>query len=73
MIPTSHQLTTIRRVRITSPEDFDQILQAAIPVVLEGLDIGSCREKWTNSYLKETVGPEREVNSLSLRLVPNSS
>ena len=61
MSPTSYRLTSIRRVRITSPEDFEQILQAAVPVVIEGLDIGSCQKKWTDSYLKETVGPEREV------------
>ncbi|TVY41335.1 tRNA wybutosine-synthesizing protein [Lachnellula subtilissima] len=66
-VPTKHtsaKLTTVHRMRIMSPEDFDQILQTAVPVILEGLAIGSCTEKWTDEYLKETVGPEREVNSV---------
>lgn len=30
------------------------------PVVLRGLDIGSCKEKWTSEYLVEKGG-DREV------------
>lgn len=64
----SPKLTTIRRVKITSTDDFNQILQAAVPVVLEGLDIGSCLEKWTDDYLKEAVGAEREVTHTVYRV-----
>ncbi|CUS14295.1 unnamed protein product [Tuber aestivum] len=51
----------IRRVTIKSQEDFWKVRDAGEPVVIEGLDIGKCVEKWTPSYLKATVGPERWV------------
>jgi tRNA wybutosine-synthesizing protein 4 len=52
----------VPRVRVTSTAEFDRILEAAVPVILEGLDIGPCQEKWTNDYLLKEVGPGREVS-----------
>ncbi|RAL67187.1 hypothetical protein DID88_007964 [Monilinia fructigena] len=42
-------------------ENFDRILDAGKPVILEGLDVGLCIEKWTPEYLKDKIGAEREV------------
>ena len=54
-------MAEIRRVTIKSQEDFWRIRDAGEPVVIEGLGIGECVEKWTPSYLKAAVGPERLV------------
>lgn len=56
---------SIPRVRISSAEDFNRLLQAAQPVILEELDIGACTSQWTNEYLKEKVGADREVSLTS--------
>ncbi|KAJ4301635.1 tRNA methyltransferase ppm2 [Kalmusia sp. IMI 367209] len=53
--------TIISRIRIASPEDFTSLVAASKPAVLEDLDIGPCKELWTLNYLKEKVGPNREV------------
>jgi tRNA wybutosine-synthesizing protein 4 len=60
------QATSILRVKISSPEEFQEILAAARPVILEGLDVGPCVSLWTKEYLQEKVGQEREV---SIRLI----
>ncbi|KAG0636630.1 hypothetical protein HOY80DRAFT_342913 [Tuber brumale] len=54
-------MTGIMRVTIKTQEDFWKIRDAGEPVVIEGLGIGKCVEKWTPSYLKAAVGPERRV------------
>jgi tRNA wybutosine-synthesizing protein 4 len=56
----------VPRVQVASSEHFNRLLQAAQPVILEKLDIGSCSSKWTTEYLKERVGSEREVNISNL-------
>jgi tRNA wybutosine-synthesizing protein 4 len=54
-------LIAVPRVRIQSSEEFNHIVAANKPVVLEGSSLGSCTEIWTPTYLKEKVGSEREV------------
>jgi tRNA wybutosine-synthesizing protein 4 len=54
-------MTTIPKVKIRSPADFDQILRLAKPVLLVGLDLGPCTDLWTSDYLKEYIGGNREV------------
>lgn len=58
---TSEVITQVPRLRIKSEADFLHAMQSGRPVILEGLDIGPCTSKWTNSYLKEQVGADREV------------
>jgi tRNA wybutosine-synthesizing protein 4 len=60
---------SIPRIRVRSAAEFDQILHAAKPVIIEGLDIGPCTAKWTASYLKRHVSAEREVRYTSWKLV----
>jgi len=67
-VPQLHSTcTTIRnplavsRLHVTSAEDFNRLLEAAQPVILEQLDIGPCSSKWTMEYLKEKVGIERPI------------
>ena len=59
----NRNLVGLPRVRVGSPEAFTQVLEAANPVIIEGLDIGPCIELWTTKYLKERVGVDREVGS----------
>lgn len=51
----------IPRVKLDSSEDFARLVADAKPVIIEGLDIGPCTESWTLDYLKEKIGPEREL------------
>ena len=60
----------IRRVIVKSQEDFWRIRDAGEPVVVEGLHIGECVEKWTPSYLKAAVGPKRWVHIPPILLTP---
>ncbi len=62
------QPSSITRARVASAEHFNQLLQAAQPVILEQVDIGSCTSKWTTKYLKEKVGRGREVSSGELHI-----
>lgn len=54
-------ITPIPRVRLTSGGDFRRYLQDGKPVVIEGLNIGDCLEKWTPAYMIEQVGKETQV------------
>lgn len=40
---------------------FERILDNGKPVILSGLKIGTCTDKWTTAYLKEQVGAARSV------------
>ncbi|KAL6238634.1 tRNA wybutosine-synthesizing protein 4 [Aspergillus navahoensis] len=55
------KVTPIPRVRIDSPDEFQQILEDAQPVIIEDADIGPCTELWTKEYLINMVGSERKV------------
>lgn len=55
------QVTDIKRITIKTREDFEGVRDAAEPVILEGLDIGSCVKKWDPEYLKEKVGQDHKV------------
>lgn len=54
-------ITPIPRVRLTSGGDFRRYLQDGKPVVIEGLNMGDCLEKWTPAYMIEQVGKETQV------------
>lgn len=49
------------RIRLESAEDFERLVAASNPAVIEGLDIGPCTDLWTLEYLKEKFGAEREL------------
>lgn len=56
-------VATIPRVRIADVADFERIVKVASPVIIEGLDLGTCTKLWSAQYLKEMIGPDREVSS----------
>ncbi|TLD34233.1 hypothetical protein PspLS_00787 [Pyricularia sp. CBS 133598] len=52
----------IPRVRLSSREDFEQILRQRKPVIIEGASLGPCMTAWSDKYLVEAVGADREVS-----------
>jgi tRNA wybutosine-synthesizing protein 4 len=58
--PTA-RTTEIARVQVNSSDDFAKLVAASKPAIIEGLDIGPCTDLWTLDYLKEKLGPEREL------------
>jgi tRNA wybutosine-synthesizing protein 4 len=55
------QVLELKRVGISSAEDFREIVESGEPTLLEGVDFGPCVKVWTPEYLKATIGAEREV------------
>ncbi|KAK4144068.1 S-adenosyl-L-methionine-dependent methyltransferase [Dichotomopilus funicola] len=53
--------TPIPRLRLGTADDFAKVVRAGRPVVLEGLDMGSCVANWTSDYLVDKVGADREI------------
>jgi tRNA wybutosine-synthesizing protein 4 len=58
---TASKLLSIRRTRVETPEQFQQILADGKPVIIEGSSIGPCTEVWTKGYLTDAVGSDRKV------------
>ncbi|KAK4120771.1 LCM-domain-containing protein [Parathielavia appendiculata] len=54
-------ITAIPRLKLETAADFLQIIQKGLPVVLEGLDLGSCVSAWTLNYLVDKIGADRKV------------
>lgn len=59
--------TDIVRVKIDTARAFDDRMNEARPFVMEGLDIGSCTEKWTANELSQKIDPKRMVRIDSCR------
>jgi tRNA wybutosine-synthesizing protein 4 len=69
-VPAKHKdtgerapITPIPRVKLGTAEDFLRIVREGRPVVLEGLDLGSCVSAWTLDYLVDKVGADRKVGA----------
>lgn len=52
---------TVPSVYLKAKNEFMKYLDAAAPIVISGLNIGTCTQYWTNEYLKEAVGVDRQV------------
>jgi tRNA wybutosine-synthesizing protein 4 len=46
---------------LKSAEDFRTVLLNRKPVIIEGLDLGTCLDKWTPQYLCDQVGVDTKV------------
>jgi tRNA wybutosine-synthesizing protein 4 len=55
------RVTPIPRLKLETANDFLNIVRKGGPVVLEGLDLGSCVSAWTLDYLVDKVGKDRRV------------
>ncbi|OAX85447.1 hypothetical protein ACJ72_00172 [Emergomyces africanus] len=54
-------IETIPRMSISTTREFQIIVDNARPVILSGLDIGSCQKSWTKEYLEKAIGRDRKV------------
>ncbi|KAK4043620.1 hypothetical protein C8A01DRAFT_12935 [Parachaetomium inaequale] len=54
-------ITPIHKVKLETADDFRKIVRDGRPVILEGLDLGSCVSAWTLDYLVDKVGADRKV------------
>lgn len=59
--PTALHIAEVARVQLHLAEDFSRIVSTSQPAIIGGLKIGPCTELWTLDYLKEKIGPEREL------------
>ncbi|KAI7777459.1 hypothetical protein LA080_003500 [Diaporthe eres] len=55
------EIRPIPHVNVSSKESFEHIVRQGSPVLIEGLDIGTCRSKWTLDYLAEQLGDRQVV------------
>lgn len=61
--PSDLSTEAVGRVRVATSQAFETIVTKAKPVIMGGLDIGSCIQTWTTDYLRDAVGPSRQVCS----------
>ena len=54
--------TVIPRVKVSSAQEFQTIVEVSRPVIIEGLDIGPCVSRWSKEHLEKAVGRERKVS-----------
>jgi tRNA wybutosine-synthesizing protein 4 len=54
-------IVQVPKIKISSEDDFRQLLHSRKPAIIEGLDLGSCMDKWDAGYLIGKVGKDRKV------------
>ncbi|KAF4335043.1 leucine carboxyl methyltransferase 2 [Fusarium beomiforme] len=54
-------INSIARVKLQSKSDFEKLVQNRKPVIVEGLSLGDCINKWNPEYMVERVGAIKEV------------
>jgi tRNA wybutosine-synthesizing protein 4 len=59
--PTLPTATQVPKIHLSGNNNFMKYLDAALPVVISGLSLGTCTQYWTNEYLKEAIGNDRKV------------
>ncbi|KAI8154665.1 tRNA wybutosine-synthesizing protein 4 [Colletotrichum sp. SAR 10_70] len=55
-------LQCLPRTKVESKDQFHTILDAGKPVIIESANLGPCVSEWSQEYLVETVGADREVS-----------
>ncbi|KAI1112949.1 leucine carboxyl methyltransferase [Nemania sp. NC0429] len=57
----ANTISDVPRIRISTADEFENVLKAGKPVILEGCGLGTCVHKWNPAYLTKHVGPQRRV------------
>ncbi|EEH06591.1 leucine carboxyl methyltransferase [Histoplasma capsulatum G186AR] len=57
----SPEMEIIPRINISTPQEFQRVVDKAKPVILSGLDLGSCVKTWRKEYLEKAIGRDRKV------------
>lgn len=55
------EIAKIPRVGLKDTDEFEGIVTEARPVVLEGIALGPCVQRWTPEYLAQSVGLDKTV------------
>lgn len=55
-------VTAIPRVRLGPGKQFEDLLRDRQPVIIEGLNLGECMDKWQPSHMVDRVGHDKEVS-----------
>jgi tRNA wybutosine-synthesizing protein 4 len=55
------EVAQVPRVRIDTAEEFDAIVSAGKPIIIEGQPLGACTSLWTTSYLESRIGADHMV------------
>ena len=64
-VQSKNMVQAVKRARIESEADFDQLMLLGQPFVMEGLDLGECMTDWTVDKLVQKINPERLVRNSS--------
>ncbi|KAK3061248.1 hypothetical protein LTS18_006687 [Coniosporium uncinatum] len=59
--PVGNQLPQAKRIQLESVEAFMDVLACGQPVIIGGVNLGSCTNTWDAEYLKERLGAQRPV------------
>ena len=62
VVPNGTALQEVPRMTLASEAEFAMIRRKGQPVILGGLDIGTCTSLWTADYLKSQIGTARKVS-----------
>lgn len=54
-------VAAVPRIRLSADKQFDQVVGDGRPVIIQGLDLGDCLQKWMAEYMVERVGAETKV------------
>ncbi|RSL54860.1 tRNA wybutosine-synthesizing protein 4 [Fusarium sp. AF-6] len=54
-------ISTIPRVQLKPGTSVEKLIQEREPVIIEGLNLGGCVEKWTPEYMVQRLGETKEV------------
>ncbi|TRX92802.1 hypothetical protein FHL15_006208 [Xylaria flabelliformis] len=58
------KILDIPKIRVSTEDEFEKILKAGKPVIIEGIDLGTCAQKWTKAYLTENVVHEASSSKM---------
>lgn len=56
-------VTAVRRVKLDQTASFEEILHGGQPVIFEGLDLGTCVDRWSTAYLVGKIGRDKKVGA----------
>lgn len=62
------EVSSVPRITLGSDHSFESIVSAGAPVVIEGLDLGSCVDTWNMDYLVNRLGEKLKVRSRQSRV-----
>lgn len=69
VVQTAPPLVQVCRLKINSSDEFQTVLRAGSPAIIEGLNLGTCIKEWTPEGLKEKIGGDRKVGLIFLTMI----